>query len=583
MDVKKIAIINPYLQGGHTETAEIEAANRFILAAKRLFITAKMFAKSEDVESFDPDFIITHTYQEPKLTHYPTYGLLTMPIAWVKDVPRFVRNILTYDGFLTSSPSVINWLTDLCKRTNKSTYIAHSAFSHYQTEFVPLDFKNAIAAYLGTNWDGKRHHDLFTHSQLSDGSYLKCYGPQKSWSHYPDALYGAEVPFDGLSVLSIYAKNAVGLCVNHPDFDREGIPTSRTFEIAAASALPICSHNQFIRDAFGDAVLYIDRGLSGQELATQIIEHMKWIRSNPSIAQEMARQVHAIFCEKLSMEFFIQKIIDMHKKKHAENIDNAITNQSTIHMQYKDLAKEKVSYIINTDKKTAPEKIIQCVKQVFNQTYKNVNVIVLGKQKLLKSLKSATDFNGLDVEFFTHNENVKIQKTLSNAGTKWFGILGIDDIIFQNHISTLMKMFSDANNSLSGHKIAALYSGTLEFSAQKILQDVIVDECSIVKNDKVRVGYFGQYNNSPESKGLFYPGSLLLNLNFFDTESFLKINFHDCNAKLLLEESGVDKSVIFSPNITSACNVDVYSSRLKMRILSACLNHILKFFSIKKM
>jgi hypothetical protein len=41
-ETKRIAIVNPYLQGGHTQTAEIESTARFITAAARLGITAEM-------------------------------------------------------------------------------------------------------------------------------------------------------------------------------------------------------------------------------------------------------------------------------------------------------------------------------------------------------------------------------------------------------------------------------------------------------------------------------------------------------------------------------------------------------------
>ena len=96
--VNKIAILNPYLQGGHVQIAETESATRYIDAARNLGIVAEMFSNSDDIDLFKPDIVVAITYQEGKLTKYPTYVSLNAQPSLIKNEERFLRNILLFDG-----------------------------------------------------------------------------------------------------------------------------------------------------------------------------------------------------------------------------------------------------------------------------------------------------------------------------------------------------------------------------------------------------------------------------------------------------------------------------------------------------
>ena len=137
----KIAVLNCYLQGGHKKIAESEAFIRFQIAANNLGHEAKLFAKSEDIIRYKPDFVVCHTYQDPKLTEFPTYGTLTMPPSWVNGIDRFERNIATYDSYMAMSDATFSYAEKMLKeKFNKETAPIYSAFSVPQTEFVDLDY-----------------------------------------------------------------------------------------------------------------------------------------------------------------------------------------------------------------------------------------------------------------------------------------------------------------------------------------------------------------------------------------------------------------------------------------------------------
>src|SRR4051812_25282124 len=109
----RIAILNPYLQQGNRQKAEVEAAKRMILSGQRIGLQVRVFSKSEQLLKYRPNVVLCHAYQDAKLTTFPTYGTLTMPPSWGADPRRFQRNILTYDAYITIAPTVVNYVNDL--------------------------------------------------------------------------------------------------------------------------------------------------------------------------------------------------------------------------------------------------------------------------------------------------------------------------------------------------------------------------------------------------------------------------------------------------------------------------------------
>jgi hypothetical protein len=539
--VSKIAILNPYLQGGHTQTAEIESATRFIQAAETMGIEARMLASSNDVASFDPDFIIPITYQEPKLTPYPTYGLLTMPVSWVKDSARFVRNILSYDGYLTVSTSVIQWLMKICHAHNKNPYIAQAAFSVQQISLPPCQFARAKAIYLGTNWDKTRHKDLFSH--LSDGAYLKCFGPRQSWSMYPATLYGGEIPFDGTSSLKVYNEYAAGLCVNHPDFDQEGIPSSRTFEIAAAGALPICMPNEYTENMLGDSVLYLSKTDNVAELAEQIIEAVHWIRLNSHRAAEMAEQAHHIFNSQMSMQVFLNNVLQMHQKVVASNEESLVTSWKINQYTQSNDNTATITYFIKMD--NTNDCIKATLQSIYQQTHSNINIIILGTteyQNIVSDINQHSNLIYLNMrssDFYKSMVNI-----LQENKTRWFGILTPNDILLPNHVSFMLKSIS---NSSSHHRIA-ICSGSLFYSTTQQLLDDIIDESSIPNNTKIKIGYF-PLSTAIENESI-PRHTCLFNFSYFNHGTF-----DTKYLKLILESEEIKKDIFPNGSYDYCCGI----------------------------
>src|SRR3989344_7933721 len=87
--------------------------NPLTVAFERVGIQVSSFTNSDDIIHFKPDCVIITSPQHAKLTPYPTYGLINLPREDYLELPRFLRNILTYDGYLTHSPELERMLKDI--------------------------------------------------------------------------------------------------------------------------------------------------------------------------------------------------------------------------------------------------------------------------------------------------------------------------------------------------------------------------------------------------------------------------------------------------------------------------------------
>ena len=539
--VSRIAILNSYLQGGHVDIAESESSRRFINAGKNLGIEVRVFAKSENIADFNPDFVVAITYQEGKLTKYPTYVSLNIAPSLVYEVPRFIRNILSCDGFLTISPSVVDWLTGLCAANDKILNIGHAAFSVPRREFVSPDFENASVMYCGTNWDGLRHQNLLW--QMTSGEILKCYGPAKSWEQYPATLFGGAIPFDGVSLFNAYHKHGIGLCIGYPAFDKEGIASSRIFEIAAAGALPLCSNNSLIKSLYGDAVLYLED--DERSMAYQIMQAVQWVRANPQTAQDMARRANEIFNQELSMEVYINNMVSLHEE--------VMNNKLFVKTQLAD--SQGVTYLLRA--KHINDKLIFLLDDLLSQSYENINIIVLSESPSGRLQELVTHF-GLAankikfVEYHGSQDNQVVLDVLQSSKTDWLSILSLEHRIFPNHTSMLLDYALKPRQSTT--PLAAVTAGSLEHSTTHVLPEVMSAEYLIHTQNKVRLSF----SQIEPAHALF---ATLISFPLLKQELCNTSDFYQLDEAMLLQQVRVAGEVVIVPEVTCSVNIEEPMSR----------------------
>jgi hypothetical protein len=149
---------------------------------------------------------------------------------------------------------------------------------------------------------GSRYHDpriQLLLKQLDQMEDVHFYGDEKLQKSYPHA-YRSFIPYD--QVVDSVRRDGIALILHDASHNQRGIPSGRIFEATAASAIVISDQNPFVRRHFGDAVLYIDTQLPGEEIARQVANWMEWIKQHPEEAAAKAEAAHRIYQENFLLE-----------------------------------------------------------------------------------------------------------------------------------------------------------------------------------------------------------------------------------------------------------------------------------------
>jgi len=469
----KIALLNPY-----KNVAETESARRIAIAAAALGHQAVECHTAAEIHALAPDFVLSLAHQDPKLTPYPTYGVLTAPRSWYLLAPRFIRNILTYDGFFTISDTVKTWLDDLCTGVSKAAatgYYANTCFILDEPMAWP---EQARLAYFGTNWDGHRFGDLFR--RLSERPYMRIYGPRERWQYVKPAAVCGPTPFDGRSTLDTYRACGVGLCLHLPDFTADNLPSNRIFEIAASGALVISDTNPFVAGIFGDAVLYIDHTQTPDIIAGQIDEHMRWVAANPGEAQAKAARARRIFEESLALERLLPAVIEAHAvNKKAKGHEKFQSDWSAVSVDFIVLAGDSAEALRRT------------LLSIAGQTAGRVRAIIIAAEgDPAASIIAADMRERLAIRIIAQPAgpaSARLAAGLAQVRSDFFGFLQAGDVLFPNHLHTLFAALLRARE----HKrlqAGIAYSGHAEYSNGRMLPEKYEDPYKIPRAEPVRVG-----------------------------------------------------------------------------------------------
>jgi hypothetical protein len=302
----KIAIHNPFFGQHFSET---EQAQRIILAAESLAWEAAELSTLAEIERYKPDFVLALHYFAAKISSLPTYGCMWSPPAYFDHKIRVMRNVFSYDAYLSGSSEITTWISDALLLSGRDRFIESIYPSCHHIPYQAPDLNHPRLFYAGVHWDGPRYKELF--ERLDSSGILDVYGTDESWRYLRKSFRG-QLPFDGLSITHALRKTGVGLCLHKKEHIDAAAPSSRIFEIAASSAVAICQDHPFIREHFGDSVLYIAREATASDWCDEITKHIDWIAANNSAALDMSRRSHNIFAERFCFEHLLKRIEMLH-------------------------------------------------------------------------------------------------------------------------------------------------------------------------------------------------------------------------------------------------------------------------------
>lgn len=301
--------INPALP-----VAERELALRLAEAIGRLGWTAAICHRAADIDSLNPDAVLClHPQATPKLTRHPWLGCYWNPptlLGGDTGASRLHGQAfeLTHDAYLVSGPTLAAHLAGLMAGIGRNPPTLPFHVSSPRSDLAPNLGPHSRLFYVGSNWDGRRYPSLLR--RLAEADALALYGTAERWSHLPEAWQGP-LPFDGRSVIEAAHRQGMGLCLHLPPHRGDGVPNMRVFELAAAGAVIIADHHPFIREWFGDTVLYVDLEGGEEAGAAEILERVAWVRAHPTQARAMAAAAQEIFNRHLCLEALLSPLPEL--------------------------------------------------------------------------------------------------------------------------------------------------------------------------------------------------------------------------------------------------------------------------------
>ena len=524
----KIAIFHPW----SNTTAEREVAIRYSIAASNLDgVKILEVSNSDEINEFNPDFVLSLASQSSKVTSHPTYFVDNAPLeiaemhmdqerekksVYIYGLNTHQRRAMTFDGYLTISDIVSDYYKNVCFGYNKKLLIENGFANTFpETQYEEVSLSHPKIAYFGTNWDSGevkdksyRFSDIFS-CLMKNSDDIRFYGKKDSWSFLDGKFFGGSVPFDGTSLLQYYRMCGVGLNLTKKEWFDSDVPTNRVFEIVASGAICISDRLPILEKIFGDSILYVDvKGKTPKKIADQILYNLHWINKNPEKAKEKAKKANKIFNETLSMEVMLKKLIAFHKKALIEQHHN-----DSFSFKKQSPKKPLVSMILRTGGRD-PKTVERAVLSIANQSYDNIELIVSLYKENEQIVKLLKKHEKLFAKFkiIEAFENIGVRSTpmwegMQNISGEYFGFLDDDDEIFPNHISTILRQFENA--SLTPN-VGLVYSGSLSYN-----KDSYYSEEDRLKEDektsRVDAIIYGQHENARMDKFGFLNDYLFLN------------------------------------------------------------------------
>lgn len=427
--LRRVALLNRYADWWDQR----ERVARLRAAFARMGIAFEVFGKSEDIDSFAPDCVLVTSLQDPKLTKYPTYGFIDQPMHAFLHVPRFVRNLLTYDGHLTISPVLKQIVGDLAFSARKlDTGTAFFGITHPMTVCESPALADPRIAYVASDLT-RTHFDALL-DRLAREGVLRLYGAAGRWTGRFAGAYAGSLATDAAAVEGALRGAGVGLCLNACD-DLNKLISPRLFEIVASGAVAIANRSDHLFATFGDTLLYIDSAVSIDTARAEILGHLDWIRAHPEEAQRKAIRAHRIFADAFALERLVPNLVELHQRTLVAKgyVPSAAERPEAL---------PSVSFIVRTGGRSRPF-LERALDSLAAQNYPKLQVIfVLHKHfdwmdEIIAKYAPTLSFKV--VEALGSLRSTAIVRGMEAVDTDLFGMLDDDDELLPNHVRTLVK------------------------------------------------------------------------------------------------------------------------------------------------
>ena len=449
----KIGFLNPW-----SNAAENQCYMSQAIAARRIGLELVGCKNESELEASGVEFVISAASSVPKICDYPTYLNVHEPTSRFRENDFYLKNLMTYDGYLTISDSLQRFVRDVSfgiGRPDEPGFYFETAQRSDTRANIPEIVKqaNLQVVYCGTNWD-RRLPELF--DLLDAKGILRIHGPVHSW---PAGLmsYAGPLPFDGIGPQVTYASFGIGLALLSTNHLREDVISNRIFEISSVGAVSICPDIPWIRKWFGDSVFYFDPSRLVENIATQIIQIHEYCKDHPDVAARMGQDARVVFEKNFSAEVMLSNAVDYHYRKQKSR---AIRRQS--------LGPAPLIAVIMRCGGRNMEYVKRAIESVGHQTFGRFVLVLVKYQNIdLSWVISCVPSNvARVVELDVPNGNrgatlfAGLAK-LRGLDADYFAVLDDDDFWLSNHMESLFLAGRQARR-----EIDVVFSGTIAMASE---------------------------------------------------------------------------------------------------------------------
>lgn len=255
---------------------------------------------------YKPAFVVTYVPSQYPITDKKIPNFLVIRCESPPDNFLWKADFRQYDAYISYQRYGKEYLTTQHIFDKFPRPILYGYPSVAFVDYKPLKFNKIF--YPSANWDTLRTSDKYKKflKRLSDDGIIQFFGPKNHWHkegwNFIKNTYGGFISDRNNEYHRKMQSLGISLILSSQDHLDGKTPSGRIFESAAASTLIISDELSFVKEEFGDSVLYVDTNQEEKEIYNQIKRHFDWIQTHPKEASEMARRAHKIFADKFAAE-----------------------------------------------------------------------------------------------------------------------------------------------------------------------------------------------------------------------------------------------------------------------------------------
>lgn len=508
--LKKIALLLSYDAGLSFELDDLESV------CKKKDIELGIFEDSDSILDFKPDCVLVASPQDAKLTPFPTYGLINRAQSEYLELPRYIRNILTYDGYLSISPILTRTLKDIMFGLRK-----------LGSDVFKFDFYSATTEFTPPRLPDKQANMVIFEPNLKDSKFKQAI--KQILNKFPSCYVLTSVPSDecpysekviiaktNAEIMETLHRIGIVICLDS-GLTYDATINTKVIKAIAASSIVIAQHTKLLEEYFGESLYYIPNDTALSALTKIVDYHITHIKNYPDLAVQKAANAHQIFLNHFALDKSLDEFVAFHQQ--------TLVNKG--YVPNPDPEKEKilpsVSYIIRTGGTNRPflERTLACLQA---QNYPDLCVILVTHIKVPYVDELVAKYPTLKfkvVERIKSRRSEAIRDGMAAVETELFGLYDDDDEIFPNHVRTLVKTMQYHHKRDWRGKIGMVYSGSIHADDTHPVPErgEYRDHKWVNKQEKRAIEHYRLYSSQLMSQHKwFMPNGWLARSEFIDEE-----------------------------------------------------------------